>query len=142
MDLTDFCCLRPSHRPAASAGPVVTINVSKDRCDAMVIMPNHHNVLHIVLDKFSYEEADQLYKSLQFLLKQGGAFRDANRYGKKIQQHPKNLETEFESILSSLWFGVAKPVLDGLAITVCFWIIYFDILLNLIYFIDSWFNSS
>jgi hypothetical protein len=111
--------------PAASTGPVITINISQERCDALVIMPDLDDVLHIALDQFSCEKADQLYKSLRFLLKQKGAFRDVDRKGVLALLHPINLEAEFEHVLSQLWLDVAKPILDGLAITVCFDYYYF-----------------
>jgi hypothetical protein len=120
--------------PAASTGPVVTINISQERCDALVIMPNFDNVLHITLNQFSYEKADQLYKSLRFLLKQKGVSRDNDRKGHQVPMHPINLEVEFESILSELWLGIAKPILNALAITVCFFFHAYNVVLIFFFF--------
>jgi hypothetical protein len=106
--------------PAASTGPVVTINISQKRCDALVIMPGLDDVLHIALNQFSYQQAEKLYKFLRFLLKQRGVFHDVHRKGVLLPSCPINLEAEFEYILSELWLNVAKPILDGLAITVPF----------------------
>jgi hypothetical protein len=88
-------------------------------------MPDLDDVLHIALDQFSCEKADQLYKSLRFLLKRKGVFRHVDRKGVLAPLHPINLEAEFEHTLSQLWLNVAKPILDGLAITVCFDYHYF-----------------
>jgi len=35
--------------PAVHAGPVVTVNISHTRCDALVLMPDLDDVLHIPL---------------------------------------------------------------------------------------------
>jgi hypothetical protein len=67
-------------------------------------------------------DADQISKSLRNLLKQKGVYCDTGlRKGGLVQQNRGNLEEEFGHILSKLWLGIAKPVLDGLTITVCFY---------------------
>jgi hypothetical protein len=44
--------------PTAGAGPVVTVNISKNlnRCDALIIKPQLDDVIHIALDQFTYED--------------------------------------------------------------------------------------
>jgi hypothetical protein len=77
-------------------------------------------------------DAEDLYKSLRVLLTYKGALREAERKGGPVPANHllKDPDAEFEKILSKLWMGIAKPVLDGLAITVsCF---SFNILLKLI----------
>jgi len=53
---------------AAHRGPVVVVNVHKRRCDALVIMAGLDEVMHIPLERFSYEKAHHLHQSLNQLL--------------------------------------------------------------------------
>lgn len=83
-------------------------------------MPDLNDVLHIPLNDFTYEEADELYDIIRILLRQKGLFHDVNRMGGPAPvNHFINLEREFQKILSRLWVGIVKPVLDGISITVC-----------------------
>jgi tetratricopeptide (TPR) repeat protein len=108
--------------PAASAGSVVTVNVSANRCDVLIIKSDL-GIMHIPLEQFTLADAKDLYKSLRVLLAYKGALREAERKGGPAPANHllKDPDAEFEKILSKLWVGIAKPVLDGLAITVsCF----------------------
>ncbi|KAF7348828.1 hypothetical protein MVEN_01402800 [Mycena venus] len=67
---------------AAKAGPVVILNISETRCDALILIPGLH-------------ESSTLYQ----------------QFGRLPS------EVEFAKNLSEIWFKVAQPILDGLAIT-------------------------
>ncbi|KIM28570.1 hypothetical protein M408DRAFT_69393 [Serendipita vermifera MAFF 305830] len=105
--------------PAAHEGPVAIINVSRRRCDALVLIPDHgeyHNVsiINIPLASFSYEMSAKLFKEFSQLLSlEGVRARGERQAGFRS---PKGKEkASFESILAELWVHVVKPVLDGLA---------------------------
>jgi hypothetical protein len=99
----------------ARGGPVVILNLSIIRCDALVLMPGlADDVMHIPLNDFTIEDADAFTESLGALVNPGGR---TDRLG---MQREGDLppEEQFGRILSELWRRVVKPVLDSLAITV------------------------
>jgi hypothetical protein len=53
--------------PAACFGPVVVLNVSSAQCDALILMLNVDNVIHVPLPGFTLEEAQGLQNSLSSL---------------------------------------------------------------------------
>jgi hypothetical protein len=106
--------------PAACNGPVITINISTARCDALILLPDlYDDVLHIPLPKFTYKDAQQLQQSLYGTLKQKHILRESDRGGRLALTNP---EQEFENILSQLWKGIVRPILDGMAIMVCIYL--------------------
>jgi hypothetical protein len=102
--------------PAACNGPVITINISEARCDALILLPELNDVLHIPLPNFTYQDAQQLQQSLYGTLKQKHILRESKRAGRLAVTNP---DQEFENILSLLWKGIVTPILDGMAIMVC-----------------------
>jgi hypothetical protein len=100
---------------AAKAGPMVVINVHKQRCDALVLIPGLDEVMHIPLDGFSYENGQELHQSLNRLLLNAGV-RARDVRGPKLV--PVSEHQSFQHILSILWSCIVKPVLDGLAFSV------------------------
>jgi hypothetical protein len=105
--------------PAACSGPVIMVNISKARCDALILLPDLNDVLHIPLPNFTYMDAEDLKKSLYGILKQRGALREPDRFGKKADINLANPEKEFANILSQLWNKIVRLILDGMAIMVC-----------------------
>jgi hypothetical protein len=57
---------------AAHNGPVISINVSKLRCDALILVPNLGDILHVPLEKFTHRAAEALYRRLRLLLRRKG----------------------------------------------------------------------
>ncbi|KDR77630.1 hypothetical protein GALMADRAFT_138707 [Galerina marginata CBS 339.88] len=106
---------------AAKAGPVVAVNVSGFRSDALILVPQQEKIIHVPLPDFPATEARRLLKTLQDLLRSKNALRGEDRaarrspFAKRDDQDP---EVVFESILSTLWKCVAKPILEALGITV------------------------
>jgi tetratricopeptide (TPR) repeat protein len=100
---------------ASDVGPVVVINAHKHRCDALVLIAGLDEVMHIALDRLSYQRAEELRQSLNKLLSTPGicAVRHASH-----SRRTTTTGADFPEILSDLWSYVAKPVLDGLAFTV------------------------
>ena len=105
--------------PAACGGPVITVNVSQARCDALILLPDLEDVLHIPLPNFTYLDAEDLKRSLYDILKNKGVLRDSDRHGRPDNHNLANMEQKFANILSQLWYNIAKPILDGMAIMVC-----------------------
>ncbi|KAG9120715.1 hypothetical protein FRC07_003672 [Ceratobasidium sp. 392] len=105
--------LRPKASTLASLvrdGIVVIVNVWYTRCDALVLHAGAESIVHVPLADFSCDKAKlacaQLKRSLQA--------QDARRLFVSDALSPKDM---LKQILSMLWFDVAKPVLDYLAIT-------------------------
>jgi hypothetical protein len=105
---------------AAHGGPVITVNVSTARCDALILLPDCNGVLHIPLKQFTYENAEQLKQALYNTLRSRSVLRDSkiDRAGKLAPIHNVDPETEFRTILSQLWESVVRPILNGMTITV------------------------
>ncbi|KAF9476389.1 hypothetical protein BDN70DRAFT_839328 [Pholiota conissans] len=103
--------------PCAQAGPIITINISQYRCDALVLVPGSNEVRHIPLEQFSAADANRLLENLRTILRKRnflpGERGTRSSLNKKRIQDP---EIVFEDILSKLWTCVAKPVLDGIGI--------------------------
>jgi hypothetical protein len=99
---------------AAQGGPVVILNISDDRCDALVLSPGAPDVIHIILPEFTPEDAENLSQSLHALVHHRG------RNERLMGQREGNLDPEevFGLILSELWTKLVKPVLNALNITV------------------------
>ncbi|KAJ7693183.1 CHAT domain-containing protein [Mycena rosella] len=99
---------------AAQIGPVVLSNISRYRCDALILMPDAGNdLIHVPLLDFTLSMALSLVGSLGSLVQ--GAVRSDRLDGfREGQMLP---EEEFARILSELWIRIVRPVLDGLAFT-------------------------
>jgi tetratricopeptide (TPR) repeat protein len=115
--------------PAAHAGPVVILNASKIRCDALVIFQQSDLVL-VPLMGFTYNDAQALHQSLKSLLYNHGRLSSIlDRTGRPVSVNLQNdPERQFMHLLSMLWMHVVKPVLDVLSFTVClyFLVVFYD----------------
>jgi hypothetical protein len=104
---------------AAQQGPVVILNSTETRCDALILKPGHNNeVIHIPLTNFQPNDVDRIAQSLGHLV------RGDERLGAKVEGQLRP-DDEFRQHLSELWTGIVKPVLEGLAIHVSY-LIPFD----------------
>ena len=115
--------LRPKRfmelRIAAKAGPVVVVNVHKDRCDAFALVDGLDEIVHIHLPDFSYAKAQGLHLHLNQLLSTAGVrVHNTDIRATKRATGTTSKHGGFEFVLSNLWSSVVKPVLDGLAFTV------------------------
>ena len=113
--------------PAATKGPIVMLNVSTIRADALILLPGLDDVLEVQLPYFSLIEVIGCSEALQIALTKPvfsfDDFRDDFRNRLKGIRVPDpgmslNREDIFAAILKMLWHGVVKPVLQVLAITV------------------------
>jgi len=98
-------------------GPVILINVHERRCDALALIPNCNQPLHIPLDHFTYAQASRLRDRLRsYLSRRGCRMRDVDRGPREVKD--PEATSEIHNILQDLWMCVAKPILDALAYSV------------------------
>ncbi|KAG6372525.1 hypothetical protein JVT61DRAFT_7633 [Boletus reticuloceps] len=98
-------------RAAAHSGLVVITNAAESRCDALVVLADVDHVIHVPLPKFNLRRSAGLQNMLGKLL---GHARDTVLADRKGGQATRR-GFSWESLLSTLWNGVIKPVLDALA---------------------------
>jgi hypothetical protein len=102
----------PELTPAAQKGPVVILNPGDKQCDALILTTGNNGVMHIPLTDFTPEDAGSITQSFNHLV----GTRSQRLKGKREGElHPQD---QFAQILSKIWSGIVKPVLEGLAITV------------------------
>jgi len=91
---------------AAHNGPVISINISQNRCDALVLMPDLNDILHIPLPCFTLGDAEVLHKHLGHLVGRGSrCILHDPKFGLGMIRndiHSSNLweDIEFEHVLS------------------------------------------
>jgi len=101
-------------------GPVILVNVHEDRCDALALIPNCRQPLHIPLNNLTHQYASVLRDQLRsYLLTHGRRMRAADLdLDRATRPAPKpNAENgnDIHKALQELWRLVVKPVLDALA---------------------------
>ncbi|KAF8444059.1 TPR-like protein [Boletus edulis BED1] len=106
----DFSQLRAS----AHSGPVVILNAAETRCDALILLADVDHVIHVPLPNFTLQRSVGLQNSLGVLLGDARVMPLDDREGNPTTRGRIN----WESLLSTLWNGVIKPVLDSLAFSV------------------------
>ncbi|CAE6449072.1 unnamed protein product [Rhizoctonia solani] len=94
---------------AVRGGPIVVINCHWFQCDALVIVPGNDKVGHLELPNFTENKARQAHSELEGSLRRKGI----RQRGVKVRPQP-GYEDGIESVLSILWSGIVKPVLDHL----------------------------
>lgn len=100
---------------AAREGPVVVVNISKRRCDALALLDGFEDVVHIPLSNITADRVVKLRDRLGSLLSSNGIRMRGERAAKKLEDDGDNDNDECEEILAELWSGLVKPVLDSLA---------------------------
>jgi len=101
-------------------GPVVLINVHENRCDALALIPDCRQPLHIPLDNLTHQYASVLRDHLRScLLSHGRRMRTADLdLDRATRPAPKpNAEngSDIQKVLQELWRTVVKPILDALS---------------------------
>ena len=105
-------------------GPVVVINVHKDRCDALALIAGADTPLHIPLSNFYTQVERHQREMYRYLSAHGVRSRGSQpefdeessvRAGSVVVFGPRNV---LGDILRELWLLVVKPILDALAISV------------------------
>ncbi|KAF8806730.1 hypothetical protein BYT27DRAFT_7140109 [Phlegmacium glaucopus] len=96
------------------SGPIILINVHKDRCDALSLVPGENQPIHTPLPEFSYEKAVVLRNNLQAILRTSGIrMREVEPSSRGIRLGRRGGLT-FKEILCQLWLLVVQPILKGL----------------------------
>ena len=103
------------------SGPVAIINVHKDSCDALVLLLDLDEPLHIPLHKLSYAKATDLRNQLNTHLRAANVrMRDCEldsiRGTRPLGEDDGSGVIKY--ILHQLWILVVKPILDGLGFSV------------------------
>ncbi|KAG8825810.1 hypothetical protein FRC17_008519 [Serendipita sp. 399] len=96
---------------AARNGPVVVVNITKERCDALALIDRIDEVMHIPLPNLTLEKAKELQEDLNNLLQSQGVRLRAIR----INEFERGADGECKRILGELWESLVKPVMDSLA---------------------------
>ena len=100
-------------------GPIILINVTKCRCDAIALIYGCNEPIHIHLKEFTYERASELSRRLgNFLSWNGVRMREEHRAVRPAPDRRVNSDIHF--VLGVLWLEVVRPILDSLAYTVSF----------------------
>ncbi|CAE6499731.1 unnamed protein product [Rhizoctonia solani] len=96
---------------AARSQPVVVINVHKSRCDALILLPNESDIIHVPLSNLYERRALKLHVPFDILPKSSQAKDELDGFR---GVHPKVEKDQFEIMLGELWVCVAKPILEAL----------------------------
>jgi hypothetical protein len=94
---------------------VVILNAAKTRCDALIVLVELDNVLHVPLPNLTLQGSKGLQNMLRGLLGPARVIPDDERVGRPATRGC----ISWESVLSTLWNGMVKPVLDALDFSVC-----------------------
>ncbi|KAG6371215.1 TPR-like protein [Boletus reticuloceps] len=101
----------PQLRASAHSGPVVMLNAAETRCDALILLADVDHVIHVPLPNFNLQRSVGLRNMLGRLLGHARATPFDDRVGRAATRSAGSWET----LLSTLFNGVIKPVLDALA---------------------------
>jgi tetratricopeptide (TPR) repeat protein len=101
-------------RASAHTGPVVLLNAAESRCDALIVLADVDHVIHVPLLSFTFQRSAGLQNMLEKLLGHSRVTRCDDREGKSATRG----FVSWESLLSTLWNDVVRPVLDALAFSV------------------------
>jgi hypothetical protein len=99
---------------SAHSGPMVILNAAESNCDALIILADVDHVIHVPFPTFTFQRSADLQNTLEKLLGNARAIRCDDREGKRATRGCLS----WESVLSTLWNGVVRPVLDALAFSV------------------------
>ena len=105
-------------RLAASKGPVVMVNTSDTRCDALVLMPGLCHPIHVPLKDVVLHNVLGWQRKLMLCGRSIKNDSDVQRLkGIRISDDGRE---GLPHVLERLWYCVAQPVLNALSITVRF----------------------
>ena len=103
-------------KASAHTGPVVILNAAKTRSDALIVLADLDRVIHVPLPSFTFQRSAGLQNMLEKLLGHSRVIRSDVRKGDPATLHG----VSWESLLSIVWVGIVKPVLNALAFSVRF----------------------
>jgi tetratricopeptide (TPR) repeat protein len=101
---------------AAQNGPVVVLNITEKRCDALALVAGMEEVIHIPLPNITSNRVMEFRDELKNVLYSSGLRMRGDRAAQKWADEGE--ASDCKDILSGLWNGLVKPVLDYLAFSV------------------------
>jgi hypothetical protein len=97
-----------------SDGPVIIFNIHKTQCDALALIAEIEEPLHIPLEKFSLVQAEHLQKTLQSGILKHRDVEDHDRMPLRVCADPSSMLV----VLNELWCKVVAPILKALGYSV------------------------
>ncbi|QRV77080.1 CHAT domain protein [Ceratobasidium sp. AG-Ba] len=94
---------------AINNGPVVVINAHDERCDALIIMPQRVDIIHVHLSKVTQEQLEALSTQTLSQMSQRGSAETARGF--------KTDTPNYIQSLVLLWTSVVEPILNALSYT-------------------------
>ena len=101
-------------RASAHSGAMVILNDAESRCDALIVLADVDHVIHVPLPNLTFQRSTRLQNTLEKLLGHARVIRCDDREGRSAIRGG----VSWESLLSTLWNDVVKPVLDVLSFSV------------------------
>jgi hypothetical protein len=101
---------------AARHGPVVVLNISTKRCDALAILPGLEDIIHIPLPNITFERVADLQDELKDFLYSSGARSRGKRAAMRVPEEAD--ERTCTRVLAELWNNLVQPILNSLAFSV------------------------
>lgn len=116
-------------------GPVIVINVSRYRCDAVIITA-HATPFNLPLEDFSLDQAKELQKKMVEALRSSRSLqrcadsndeetsnaasdnKESTRFRKRKASKKEAIDAEFREILQELYIKVVEPILNVLGVGV------------------------
>jgi hypothetical protein len=103
---------------AAHNGPIIVLNISEQRCDALAIISGIEDVIHVPLPNITADGIKALCNELKDLLYSTGVRMRSERAAERLKDENDNHDWRCRQVLAELWTGLAKPVMDSLAFSV------------------------
>jgi tetratricopeptide (TPR) repeat protein len=97
-----------------SDGPVIIINIHKTRCDALALIAGIKKPMHIPLENFSLEQAEELQKTLRFDLLKQREVEDQDRIPQRVRPNASSMSF----VVKELWCKLVRPILEALGYSV------------------------
>jgi tetratricopeptide (TPR) repeat protein len=101
---------------AARHGPVVVLNISTKRCDALAILPGLEDIIHTPLPNITFKRVTELRDEFKDFLYSSGARSRGKRAAMRVSEEAS--EQTCARVLAELWNDLIQPVLNSLAFSV------------------------
>ncbi|QRW10030.1 CHAT domain protein [Ceratobasidium sp. AG-Ba] len=94
-------------KQAPKGGPIVVINIHRSQCDALIVLSEDEDIIHVPLPAMDQEKLDLLSTEAQCLAGQRGNFGDARGFRRDKAE-------ENNRLLALIWSNIVEPVLSVL----------------------------